>query len=148
MTLYNMYIFNRAGYCLYYQEWSRPQFMLADDPDEDKKLMFGMLFSLKDLTSKMSPGASKEGIHTIRMGNFTMHHFESLTGIVMVVNTDNSVGDLYFALKHVYTKFLVECVNRNPLYDTSQANGKMITSTIFTQRINTYLPETVAKTKR
>ena len=41
------------GKCLYYREWSRPVHTLSDDPEEDKRLMFGMLFSIKDLVSKV-----------------------------------------------------------------------------------------------
>jgi hypothetical protein len=41
------------GACLYYKEWSRPVNTLSDDLDEEKKLMFGMLFSIKILVTKM-----------------------------------------------------------------------------------------------
>jgi hypothetical protein len=53
--IYNLYIFNRGGACLYYEEWNRPQNTLADDPEEDRKLMFGLYFSLKELARKLSP---------------------------------------------------------------------------------------------
>lgn len=42
------------GKCLYYKEWSRPVHTLSDDPEEDKRLMFGMLFSIKDLVNKVT----------------------------------------------------------------------------------------------
>ena len=35
-----MYIYNRKGKCLYYQEWERPLNTLSDDPDEEKKLVY------------------------------------------------------------------------------------------------------------
>lgn len=145
MSLYNIYMFNRAGCCLYYHEWSRPNFALADDPEEDKKLMFGFLFSLKDLTSKMSPRESKEGIHTIKLGNFTLHHFESLTGITVVLNTDNSVKDMYSNLQHLYSKVYVECVNRNPLHNPTHTTGQMINCAIFDRKVKQFLGEAVIK---
>jgi hypothetical protein len=55
MTIHNLYIFDRAGTCLYYTEWYRPLNTLKDLPDEDAKLMFGMLFSLKQLMNKANP---------------------------------------------------------------------------------------------
>jgi hypothetical protein len=71
--IYNIYIFNRRGKCLYYKEYSRPFNSLkdSDDPDEDKRLVFGMLFSLKDLAGKLSPtsGAGSEGLKVIKAGN-------------------------------------------------------------------------------
>lgn len=48
-----MYVFNRNGVCLLYKEWNRPLHTL--NPQQDHKLMFGLLFSLKSLTAKMDP---------------------------------------------------------------------------------------------
>ena len=48
-----MYVFNRNGVCLLYKEWNRPRHTL--NPQQDHKLMFGLLFSLKSLTAKMDP---------------------------------------------------------------------------------------------
>ncbi|KAK3418801.1 hypothetical protein EUGRSUZ_H03364 [Eucalyptus grandis] len=48
-----MYMFNRNGVGLFYREWNRPLRTL--NPQQDHKLMFGLLFSLKSLTAKMDP---------------------------------------------------------------------------------------------
>jgi len=53
--IFNLYIFDRAGTCLFYTEWYRPLSTLKDLPDEDSKLMFGLLFSLKQLMNKANP---------------------------------------------------------------------------------------------
>jgi hypothetical protein len=79
--LYNLYIYDRKGKCLYYKEWNRPVNTLADTPDEEKKLMFGMLHSLKDLASKLSPTIGPEGLHVIKTNTYTLHHFQSVTGV-------------------------------------------------------------------
>lgn len=52
-------IFNRQGASLYYREYSRPK--AIKDLNEEHKLMFGFLFSLKQLVGKMSP---KKCAHT------------------------------------------------------------------------------------
>ena len=49
MTIHSLYVFSKDGSCLYYYEWNRPRSTLADAPDEDRKLMFGLVFSLKQL---------------------------------------------------------------------------------------------------
>ena len=51
----NLYIFDRCGTCIFYSEWHRPVSTLRDLPDEDRKLMFGLLFSLKQLMNKANP---------------------------------------------------------------------------------------------
>lgn len=48
-----LYVFNRNGICLLYREWNRPLHTL--NAQQDHKLMFGLLFSLKSLTAKMDP---------------------------------------------------------------------------------------------
>lgn len=58
-----------------------------------------MLFSLKDLTSKLAPTTSNgipgnDVIHVVKTNTFTLHHFESLSGMMFVLNTDpNAPGD-------------------------------------------------------
>ena len=46
-----------------------------------------MLFSLKDVSSKLSPSQGVDGLHTVKTNTFTLHHFESLTGMMFVLNT-------------------------------------------------------------
>ena len=55
MTIHNLYVFSKRGTSLYYAEWYRPRSTLAELPDEDRKLMFGLIFSLKQLMNKMNP---------------------------------------------------------------------------------------------
>jgi hypothetical protein len=54
MTIFNFYLFSKRGSCLY-AEWLRPRNPLASEPSEDRKLMFGLVHSLKLLMNKLSP---------------------------------------------------------------------------------------------
>eukprot|EP01032_Pedospumella_encystans_P017961 gene17961-20457_t len=90
---------------------------MADDPEEEKKLVFGMLFSLKDLTSKLSPdGQGLDHLHTVKTNAFTLHHYQSPSGLMFVLNTHPDVADFHNNLQHVYSNIFVECIARNPLY--------------------------------
>jgi hypothetical protein len=55
MTIHSLYVFNRTGGCLYYQEWHRPKNTLAATPDEDRKLMFGFCFEMCTTMNKLNP---------------------------------------------------------------------------------------------
>ena len=59
MVLYNMYIFDRKGTCLFYHEWQRPKSVKqgAGTPGDDQKMVFGLFFSLKTFTAAMDPKA-------------------------------------------------------------------------------------------
>ena len=135
--LFNMYIYNRKGKCLFYKEWNRTLNTLADDVAEEQKLVYGMLFSLKDLTSKLSPQGHSEGIHMVKTDSYTLHHFQSASGMVFVLNTDVETPDLYEALKHIYSNIYVECVTRNPLY--SYSTDLPIDSPLFLSKVEEYL---------
>ena len=50
-----------------------------------------MLFSLKDLVTKLSPVNSIEGLHVLKTNNFTLHHFQSLTGLIFIINSTPDV---------------------------------------------------------
>ena len=54
---------------------------------------FGMLFSLKDLTSKLSPdGQGLDHLHTVKTNAFTLHHYQSPSGLMFVLNTHPDVA--------------------------------------------------------
>ncbi len=57
MVCYNLYIFNRDGVCLHYREWSRPKQVKdgAGTLADDAKMMFGLLFSLKNVCTAIDP---------------------------------------------------------------------------------------------
>jgi hypothetical protein len=93
--LFNFYIYDRKGKCLYYREWQRPLNTLADDPQEERKLMFGMVFSLKDLAAQMSGSSGGEGLHTFKTNSYTLHHFVSVTGVTFIMNTDLTIGGIF-----------------------------------------------------
>jgi hypothetical protein len=94
--IFNFYLYNRKGHLLYYREWNRPLNTLADDIAEERRLMFGMLFSLKDLVGRLAPSPSAEGLHTIRTNAFALHHFQSASGLMFILNTDPTVDGLCF----------------------------------------------------
>lgn len=52
---FKMYVFNRNGVCTLYKEWNRLSHSRIFHQDQNGKLVFGLLFSLKSLTAKMDP---------------------------------------------------------------------------------------------
>ncbi|EFJ10441.1 hypothetical protein SELMODRAFT_110731 [Selaginella moellendorffii] len=119
-----LYIFNRNGMCLHYHVWLRSLMTLS--PQQDQKLMFGMLFSLNSFTAKIDPVSSgKENnppcsFYSFRTNTYKLHFMETASGIKIILLTDPRIGDLREALMHIYSNIYVEYVVKNPLYSPGQ----------------------------
>ncbi|KAL0910401.1 hypothetical protein M5K25_021380 [Dendrobium thyrsiflorum] len=87
-----LYIFNRNGVCLLYREWHRPLHTL--DAQQDQKLMFGLLFSLRSFTAKIDPTSVDKGnlgvplfpgqgcsFYSFRTNTYKLSFMESPSGI-------------------------------------------------------------------
>lgn len=73
--------------------------------------------------------------HSFRTNNYKLHFFESLSGIKIVLNTDNEVGDLRSQLANLYQTVFVEYAVKNPLY----VPGQPIEYELFANRLNSYI---------
>ena len=126
MTVYTLYIYNRMGMCLFYRRWHQ-QPKGKRGIEHETKLMWGLLFSMKELVNKMTPRALDETEST-PLQSFTthdsrVHYTETLTGLRLVLVTDTAVpsagkGGVAEVLGGVYRLWVELCV-RNPLYVSS-----------------------------
>ena len=132
ITLYTVYIFDKKGRCLYYWENNRPYNSLIDNPDEEKRLVFGLIFSLKHFSIKLSPSSSSLSgataddddddcsLKTIRTNVYTLHQYESITGYKFVANTSvclqKQEKEIYNLLIRLYKDVFIPYVLQNPLY--------------------------------
>ncbi|QHN81977.1 Trafficking protein particle complex subunit [Arachis hypogaea] len=127
-----MYVFNRNGVCLLYREWNRPLRTL--NAQQDHKLMFGLLFSLKSLTAKMDPTMFSSRIPTY----CAVQRKETLVCLScpakIILVTHPRTGDLRDSLKYIYNLY-VEYVVKNPLYTP----GSPIRCQLFNTTLDQYV---------
>ncbi|CEG44076.1 trafficking protein particle complex 1 [Plasmopara halstedii] len=154
--IYSFYIYTRNGSCLYQEKWNVTggKSVTYSDPEEERRLLFGLLFSLKEFVCKIAPStitqtssdpigsnepiaAAPEGLQRFQTNAYTCHQYESPSGLRFVMMTDNQAGDLTPTLKYIYAQIYVETVVGNPLCDTK--SGKPITSHLFRTQLTQYL---------
>ena len=145
MTIHSLYIFSKRGADLYYAEWSRPLNIMTDCPEEERKLVFGMLYSLKQLMNQMAPVKEittqlpsfgpEQGFYRYATNNYVLYHFEAPTGYKFVITCDQAAGDLRPVLWTIYSEIFTNYAMKNPLYTP----GTSITNTGFINAVDTYM---------
>jgi hypothetical protein len=150
--IFSIYIYTRSGACLYHEKYQVGKTINYSDPEEEKRLLFGLIFSLKEFVQKVSPTAPtteatfgadptqssrQEGLQRYQTNAYTCHHYETPSGLRFILLTDNNAGDLSTVLKYIYSQIFVEYVVNNPLVDV-KAN-KPIKSQLFHSSLKAYL---------
>uniref|UniRef100_A0A1Q3FCX1 Trafficking protein particle complex subunit n=1 Tax=Culex tarsalis TaxID=7177 RepID=A0A1Q3FCX1_CULTA len=132
--IYNLYIFDKYGTLMYYSEWNRLK-QSGITKDEEAKLMYGMLFSLKSFVNKISPIDPKEGFLFYKTNKYALHYVEVSSGLKFVLNTDTTATGIKDFLLQLYSKIWVEYVVRNPLWTI----GTPVTSDLFKTKLDEFV---------
>ncbi|XP_066484571.1 trafficking protein particle complex subunit 1 [Tiliqua scincoides] len=134
MTVHNLYIFDRNGICLHYSEWNRKK-QAGISKEEEFKLMYGMLFSIRSFVSKMSPVDMKDGFLSFQTSKYKLHYYETPTGLKVVMNTDLGVGNIRDVLHQIYSCIYVDYVVKNPLCNLNET----IQSELFRSKLDSFV---------
>ena len=115
MTIYNLYVFDRNGSLLFYHEWVRSVGEIITkekhkrrtlrckncilrrkhtsmSKEEEAKLLYGMLFSLKSFSAKLSPVDMKQGFTSYKTNLYRLSLYETPSSLKFVLNTDNEAS--------------------------------------------------------
>lgn len=77
MVIHTLYIFDRTATCIFHRDWKRSRHCSLPR-EEEYKLVFGMVHSLKSVCSKLFPGdrcasiGRDELLHVVRLQSTTV----------------------------------------------------------------------------
>jgi len=139
-----MHIFDRKGKTLFTKKYIADAKKEVADPtaeSEQRKLVFGMLFSLSQIIGSLSPNP-KSKLHSIKTGASTLFTYETNSGLrialyVTAANPATQVANtIQDALEHIYHDIWINCVTRSPLYDPVNPN---VSDTNFESTLDGYI---------
>ncbi|KAG8760826.1 TRAPP subunit bet5, partial [Ceratobasidium sp. 423] len=70
--------------------------------DEEAKLVYGVLLSLRHMVQKLS-GRPDEAFSSYTTAMYKLHYFETMSGYKFIMLTDPSADALRFILRQIYT---------------------------------------------
>lgn len=130
MTIYNFYLFNKLGQCIVYKEWNREK-STDMSRDEEFKLVYGMLLSLRSFAAKLSTKGGTQLVETYKTSAYKMNYMETATALKMVLNTDPDAVGVQQLLQKIY-EIYVQTVTKNPLLSADEE----IRSELFHARVD------------
>ncbi|KAG7440039.1 snare-like protein [Guyanagaster necrorhizus] len=81
--------------------------------DEEAKLVYGVILSLRNMIRKLS-GRDEQFVN-YRTSAYKLHLFETISGYKFVMLSDPNTDSLRFVLRQIYVGPFLEYVTRNPL---------------------------------
>ncbi|RAH68227.1 TRAPP subunit BET5 [Aspergillus aculeatinus CBS 121060] len=163
MVVYSFYIFDRHAECIYKRRWlprpvstsgsksSRPTSeasapatnapvllgQSARTTDDDAKLIFGTVFSLRNMVRKM--GGEDDNFVTYKTSQYKLHYYETPTNIKFVMLTDIKSPSMRVALQQIYINLYVEYVVKNPLSPVEHPGGVGVNNELFEESLEQFV---------
>jgi trafficking protein particle complex subunit 1 len=98
MTVHSFHIFDRRGKTLFTKRYIKGSGNEdLEQLSEQRKLIFGMLFSLRELSSSLSPVDGPGDIQLVKTGASTLYNYETVSGLRFVLYTTADTSMLSMA---------------------------------------------------
>ncbi|KAF4124130.1 trafficking protein particle complex subunit 1 [Geosmithia morbida] len=142
MTVYSFYIFDRhiarTAECVYAKSWapadrnsaaSIPAPGGASRASDDAKLIFGTIFSLRNMVRKL--GGEDDTFINYRTADYKLHFYETPANLRFVLITDTDTLSMRNVLHQIYINLWVEYVVKNPLAPVEHKAGAGVGNELF-----------------
>lgn len=82
--------------------------------DDMEKLIFGVVFSLRNMVKKIT--ADQDQFMSYTTSKYKLHFYETPTNLRLIFITNPKIDSLTHVLQQIYTTLYVEFVVKHPLY--------------------------------
>jgi Transport protein particle (TRAPP) complex subunit len=134
MVVYELFIINAPGKCLYYEDYIGNNTLekINNEKSEQDRLknIHGIAQAIKHFAKGLSPSPINN-FKSFSTTKYKYNIFESASSLRFVLLTSVDETDYTELLRYIYSNLYLEYVVRNPLYE----KDSVITSTIFKEKL-------------
>lgn len=159
MTIYSFWIFDKHCNCIFDREWtlssdSTSGTLNSKQNEETAKLLYGMVFSLRTITKRLSDGSIKNDVRSISTGKYRVHLYCTASGLWLILLTDFKQQSYFQVLQYIYSHIYVKYITHNILIpqDLSENDSEMrgqgtkkITNRNFISSLESFLSPMIAQ---
>ncbi|CCD24633.1 TRAPP subunit BET5 NDAI_0D03190 [Naumovozyma dairenensis CBS 421] len=132
MAIYSFWIFDKHCNCIFDREWtlttnSTSGTTNSKQNQETAKLLYGMIYSLRSITQKLSRGLNKNEMRSISTGKYRVHTYCTASGLWFVLLSDFKQQSYSQVLEYIYSSIYVTYVANNLFspYDFAENEDEM-----------------------
>lgn len=108
---------------------------LARSTQDDAKLVFGIVYSLRNMIRKLTDEDGFVSYHTTK---YKLHYFETPTNLKFVLVTDPKMDNQRLALQQIHVSLYTEYVIKNPLSPVEHS-GEGINNELFVLGLDAFI---------
>lgn len=113
---------------------------------DNAKLLFGALFSLRNIASKLCEDKNVENPYAINnylqgfsTANYKVHYLETASNWKFALISDPKIEDLTFVLQKIYSEFFNQYVAKNALTNILFDENQFIDNDAFIKAVDSYV---------
>ncbi|KAI1769156.1 snare-like protein [Hypoxylon sp. FL1150] len=105
--------------------------------DDDAKLIFGTVFSLRNMVRKL--GGDDDAFIAYRTSQYKLHYYETPTSLRFALLTEPGALSMRNVLHQIYINLWVEYVVKNPLSPVEHKGGEGVRNEMFEMGLDKFI---------
>ncbi|KAI0881929.1 snare-like protein [Annulohypoxylon maeteangense] len=105
--------------------------------DDDAKLIFGTVFSLRNMVRKL--GGDDDAFIAFRTAHYKLHYYETPTNLRFAMLTEPGALSMRNVLHQIYINLWVEYVVKNPLSPVEHKGGEGVRNEMFEMGLDKFV---------
>lgn len=115
----------------------------ANKASDDAKLIFGTVFSLRNMVRKL--GGEDDAFISYRTAQYKLHYYETASNLRFVMLTDTGTLSMRNVMHQIYINLWCEYVVKNPLSPVEHKGGAGVRNELFELGLNQFITGLIAR---